>query len=138
MKLTPNQKRALWRLWMGEYSLEEIPEEMELATASFTDTESCSVREFTLETVVMAARQMGLPERVEPDIYLPTQQEIRMACAVFRAGWTQAEREARMAGSFIDRMKEAPGEHNNACGSALDDRRTGVAADAPQRGRGRR
>jgi hypothetical protein len=114
MKLTPNQKRALWRLWMGEYTLDEIPEEMDIATASFKDTESCSIRTFTVERVLAAAKVMGLPERVEPNIYLPTPQEIRIACAGFRAGWTPAEREARMAGFSADRIKEATGDHNHA------------------------
>lgn len=118
MKLTPNQKRAMRRLWRGGLSLEEVAEELSLSSVDFGD---CDTVEFTAEMVVEIADAMGLPERVDPNDYIPTPEEIRLACAQIRQGWTQAEREARIGGGAAGRIKEATGEHNHAGGSAPGD-----------------
>jgi hypothetical protein len=76
-----NQKRKLRHLWKGEHTLEEICEEMAMAEPellAFADTLGLS-----------------LDERPEIDVYLPSPEEIRLATAEIRAGWTPAELEAR-------------------------------------------
>jgi hypothetical protein len=80
MTLTANQKRALRRLWKGDSTTDEICVEVGL----------------TAEGLVAAAALLGLPERAEPEIYLPTPAQIRIECAKIRMGWTPAEREARL------------------------------------------
>lgn len=54
-----------------------------------------------LEALLAYAATLGLSDRVEPDVYVPTEAEIRMAAARIRMGWTQAEREARLGGRFL-------------------------------------
>lgn len=102
MILTPNQKRAIRHLWKGELTLAEIAEEME----------------FTPEQLAEAVASLGLPERSEADVYLPTRAEIRKAAAEIRAGWTPAEREARLCGSWRVRLEYATERDTNAGGSA--------------------
>lgn len=87
-KKRANQKRLIRRLWVGEYTLTEICEEMRMSEAQ----------------VLSFATTLGLGERVEPECYLPTQEEIRLACARIRAGWSQSEREARRAAAWGGRM----------------------------------
>lgn len=117
MKLTPNQKRAIRRLWRGGLSIDEIAEELSLSSVDFGD---CDVVDFTPEMVISLAATMRLPARIEPNDYIPTPSEIRMACAEIRQSWTPAEREARICGLEYGRMKEATGGHNHAGGSAPD------------------
>lgn len=112
MKLTPNQKRALRHLWKGELTLDEIAEEM------------C----FTAEELDVAVALLGLPEREETDVYLPTREEILLAAAQIRAGWTQAEREARLAAARSVRMEDATGLDTNACRRATHHRDEGSEA----------
>lgn len=88
--MTPNQKRALRHLWKGELTLEEIAEEMGFSAAELD----------------AAAEVMGLPERRETDVYLPTREEILLAAAAIRAKWTPAEREARRASAWSARIED--------------------------------
>lgn len=87
-KARANRKRLIRRLWVGEYTLTEICEEMRMAE----------------HEVLAFADSLGLGERVEPECYLPSLEEIRLACAKIRAGWTQSEREARRAAAWGGRM----------------------------------
>lgn len=81
-KEVANRKRRLRRLWAGDLTMQEICEEMEMP----------------LEALLAYAATLGLTDRVEPDVYVPTPAEIRQAAARIRFGWTQAEREARLGG----------------------------------------
>lgn len=80
MKLNANQKRALRRLWPGDLTTDEIRDELGI----------------TPEQLLAAAAIMGLPERQEGTIYIPSPETIRLECAKIRASWTPAEREARL------------------------------------------
>lgn len=100
-KRRANEKRKLHRLWAGDATFAEICEEMAMTPAG--------VREF--------ARSLGLGHREEPEFYLPSPAEIRMQTARIRAGWTQAEREARLEAARTARMNEPTGQDT-------DDRRT--------------
>ena len=79
MNIDGGRKRALRRLWKGESTNEEICEELGWDTA----------------TLAQAVAFLGLPERVEPEVYLPTPEEIRLECAKLRFGWTPSERDSR-------------------------------------------
>lgn len=98
MNLSSNQKRCLRHLWKGELTTEEICEEM-----NFTEAE-----------LAEAVGLLGLPEREEPDTYLPTREEIRLAAAEIRSKWTPAEREARRAAAWTVRLENATGLDTNA------------------------
>jgi hypothetical protein len=76
-----NDKRKLRHLWKGELTLAEIADEMELSEAG--------VLEFA-ETL-----GLDIDERPEIDCFIPTPEEIRLAAAEIRAGWSPAELEAR-------------------------------------------
>ena len=54
-----------------------------------------------LEALLAYAATLGLTDRVEPDVYVPTPAQIREAAARIRFGWTQAEREARLGGRSV-------------------------------------
>lgn len=80
MTLNANQKRALRRLWPGDLTTDEIRDEIGV----------------TREEFAAAVLAMGLPERQEGAIYMPSPEVIRLECAKIRASWTPAEREARL------------------------------------------
>jgi hypothetical protein len=115
MILSPNQKRALRHLWKGELTMQEIAEEMA----------------FSAEQLTAAAAMLNLPERDDPDVYLPSPEEIRLAAAQIRSEWSQAEREARLAAAWSDRLNKATGRDTHAGGSAADHRRKGGPAARP-------
>jgi hypothetical protein len=73
-------KRRLRMLWRGDSTTVEIGEELGI----------------TLIEVQRLALEMRLGERTMK-AYMPSQQEIRLACARFRASWTSAELESRIA-----------------------------------------
>lgn len=81
MKLDANAKRAIRRLWLSDLSWEEI----------------CIDLQMTGEQLEESRVSLGLPEREDPDPYIPTPEQIRIECAKIRAGWSQAEREARLS-----------------------------------------
>ena len=111
MKLTANQKRALRHLWKGELTRAEIAEEM-----SWTDQQLDQAAEF-----------LGLPERPDPDVYLPSLEEIRLATATIRSQWSQADREARICAAWGVKLK-ATEEDNNAGRRPSDHRGEGNPA----------
>jgi len=74
-----NRKRQIRHLWKGELTDGEIAEEMGL----------------TLGELKQFAGQLSLPSRKESCVFLPTPEQIRLAAAAIRAGWTRAELEAR-------------------------------------------
>lgn len=76
-----NRKRRLRRLWAGELTLAEVCEEMGLPEGEVT----------------ALAESLGLGEREEPETYVPDPATIRLEAAKIRAGWTDAERESRLA-----------------------------------------
>lgn len=74
-----NRKRQIRHLWKGELTDGEIAEEMGLSIGE----------------LLQFAEQLGLPARKESCVFLPTPEQIRLAAAAIRAGWTRAELEAR-------------------------------------------
>lgn len=74
-----NRKRQLRRLWKGELTDEEIAETMGL----------------TIGELLQFAEVLNLPEREQSCVYLPTPEQIRLAAAQIRAGWSQAVLESR-------------------------------------------
>jgi hypothetical protein len=74
-----NLKRRVRHLWKGELTLAEICEEVEMSEPD----------------LLAFAATLELGERPEFDCYLPTAEEIRLAAAEIRAGWSAAELEAR-------------------------------------------
>lgn len=145
MTLTANQKRALRRLWMGDLDLDEIAEELTLSTKKWAIEqpakqesarhdqkvflwETYEIVEFDVETVERCAEELGLGDRPHVEIYLPSQEEIRLAAAAIRAGWTQEEREARLRNAWIGTLKDTTGGDNDALGSAPPDCAEGGSA----------
>lgn len=80
-----NLKRRIRRLWAGDLTMQEICEEMEMS----------------LEEVLEHARALGLGERDDPDVFVPTPEQIRLEAAKIRMGWSESEREARLNGRPI-------------------------------------
>jgi hypothetical protein len=81
-----NLKRAIRARWNSELTNEEIAEEVGM----------------TLPAFVSFAASMGLTDRTPAECYLPSTDEIRMACANIRAGWTNEEREARLGRRMLE------------------------------------
>jgi hypothetical protein len=101
-----NQKRKLRRLWSySDLSFEEVCDEMGMAAAD----------------LLAYAKSLGLEDRVEPLVFIPTPEQIRMAAAGIRAGWSEAERECRLGAGIFARMNNATEPHN-------DDSRTASCA----------
>lgn len=96
-----NLKRRVRRLWAGDSSLSEICDEVGM--------DEPTLRAF--------ASTLGLVDREEPECYLPTPEEIRLATAKIRSEWTQAEREARLEAARSVRINETTGDDTNAGGS---------------------
>ena len=120
MKLTPNQKRALRRLSTGDLDLDEIAEELTFSTYEWSRAgEIAEVTEFTVETILEAARSLGLSERVQEEVYIPTPEQIRMTAAKIRAGWSPREREERLKSAWpsLGRLEDT-GDDYDAGGSA--------------------
>jgi hypothetical protein len=74
-----NLKRRIKRLWKGDLTLEEIREETGMPVEEF----------------LALAAGMGLVDRPEPDVYIPTADQIRMDTAAIRAAWSKSELESR-------------------------------------------
>ena len=120
MKLTANQKRALRRLWSGDLDLLEIAEDLTFSTYIWMQAgEECEVTSFDVADVVAAAAELGLHERPQVEIFVPTPEQIRVAAAEIRAGWSEREREERRKGAWCAGiLKVATEEDNDAGGSA--------------------
>lgn len=101
-----NLKRRIRRLWAGDSSLSEICDEVGMTEAE--------LRAF--------AAALGLVERDEPECYLPSPEQIRLATARIRSEWSQTEREARLEAARSVRINEATGDDIDAGGSAPRDR----------------
>lgn len=103
--LSASQKRAIRRLWVGELTTEEVALEMEM----------------TGDELAEAAKSLGLPERGEPNVYIPTPLEIRLASADIRSKWTPQEREERLKAAHSVRASSArmkdTGQHNEEANS---------------------
>ena len=91
-----NQKRRLRRLWSSDSSFDEICDEMGM--------DEVALRSY--------AAGMGLVDRPEPDCYLPSPLEIRLAAAEIRSRWTQVEREARLEGRSSGMLDNATRSDN--------------------------
>jgi hypothetical protein len=121
---------------MGDLDLDEIAEELTLSTKKWAADRSSFLREtyeiidFGVEDVERCADELGLGERPNIEIYLPSREEIRLAAAAIRAGWTQEEREARLRNAWIGTLKDATGGDNDAGGSASPDCAERDSADA--------
>ena len=120
MKLTANQKRALRRLWSGDLDLLEIAEDLTFSTYIWMQAgEECEVTSFDVADVVAAAAELGLHERPQVEIFVPSPEQIRVAAAQIRAGWSEREREERRKGAWCAGiLKVATEEDNDAGGSA--------------------
>lgn len=79
IKAAANFKRRIKRLWAGDLTLIEICEEIGMTEDEFLGH----------------AKLLGLENRPEPDVYVPTLEEIRMAAAEIRAGWPPDVLESR-------------------------------------------
>ena len=101
-----NRKRQLHRLWAGDSSLDEI----------------CDDLGMNEDEVLEFAQSLGLPPRPEPEFFLPTPEEIRLACAAIRSKWTQLERESRRAAAWGGRIDIATGHDTNDLRSPPTDR----------------
>jgi hypothetical protein len=87
-RATAKVKRRLRMLWSGDSTMAEIGEELGVDVAELH----------------RLAAEMSLGERTAR-AYLPTQQEIRLACARFRAGWSAAELESRIVSARRGRLE---------------------------------
>lgn len=114
MILTANQKRAIRRMWNHDLSTEEI----------------CDELGFSMQQLFAAAQMLGLPDRVEPDVYLPTPEEIRLACAKIREGWSQSERESRRSAAWSIRIEKDTQGHNHERRGEAHDRQQGGSPHA--------
>lgn len=120
-KVGANIKRSLRRLWVGDMEFDELldavqptPEgvqkaiETMLAEGVTVHADVATVVEemrLSPDEVVAMAAEMGLGERVEPECYMPSQEEIRLATAKFRAGWSSSELDSRLGGPGSGRME---------------------------------
>ena len=120
-KVGANIKRSLRRLWVSDMEFDELldavqptPEGVQKAIDTLRAegvtvhaNVATVVEEMRLspDSVSAMAEEMGLGERVEPECYLPTPEEIRIATARLRSEWTQAELESRLGGSSSGKME---------------------------------
>lgn len=79
IKAAANFKRRIKRLWAGDLTLTEICEEIGMTEGEFLGH----------------ARSLGLENRPEPDVFVPTPEQIRMAAAEIRRGWPPDVLESR-------------------------------------------
>ena len=88
---------------------------------------------FSRDELDAAAALLGLPDRVDPDVYLPSREVIRMETALIRSKWTQAEREARLNAAWSVRMKDATEHDNDVGGSTVNHRGDRGTSDGASR-----
>lgn len=90
-----NLRRRLRRLWVSDCLFEELCDEMGMTAAE----------------VRVYAVSLGLdPNRPEPDVYLPTPEEILRETTKIKMSWTPVEREARLGGRPFGSMEDATGD----------------------------
>lgn len=113
-----NRKRKLRKLWSySDLTFEEVCDEMEMPAS---------------ELLAFAA-SLGLPERQEPNVFIPTPEQIRVAAAEIRASWSEADREARLGAGIFCRMNNATEQHMNGGRSASGSCREGGSPSAQGR-----
>lgn len=66
------------------------------ASEEVTNEEMASDLGMSEHEFAEACIEVGLKPRVDPDIYIPTQEQIAAACAEIRAGWDAETVEARL------------------------------------------
>lgn len=119
-KVGANIKRSLRRLWAGDIEFDDLLDAVQPTAegvqkaidtmrsegVSIEADVDAVVQEMRLspDAIAAMAAEMGLGERVEPECYLPTAEEIRMATARLRSQWTQSELESRLGGSSFGKM----------------------------------
>jgi hypothetical protein len=119
-KVGANIKRSLRRLWAGDIEFDDLLDAVQPTAegvkkaidtmrsegVSVEADVDAVVQEMRLspDAVTAMAAEMGLGERVEPECYLPSAEEIRLATARLRSGWTQAELDSRLGGAGLGRM----------------------------------
>jgi hypothetical protein len=119
-KVGANIKRSLRRLWAGDIEFDDLLDAVQPTAEGVQkaiDTlraEGVTVHanvatvvdemRLSPDAVSAMAEEMGLGERVEPECYLPTPEEIRLATARLRSGWTPSELESRLGGSSFGKM----------------------------------
>lgn len=81
-----NQKRRLRHLWKGELTIAEICDEMEMGR----------------DEMLAFAESLGLDVEGRPEVecFIPTPEQIRLAAAEIRRGWTSAELDNRRVSPF--------------------------------------
>jgi len=131
MQLDANGKRRLRSLWIRPVTIEEISLEMDLS----------------MSELARAAAMLGLPEREEPEVYMPTELQIKLAAAEIRASWTQQEREERLKAAHTSRgpsgtIKDTEGHNAAAKNSSRspscdnEQKRSADTCSSQPRGRG--
>lgn len=131
MLLDANGKRRLRSLWIRPVTIEEISLEMDLS----------------MSELARAAAMLGLPEREEPEVYMPTELQIKLAAAEIRASWTQQEREDRLKAAHTSRgssgtIKDTEGQYaaaqNSSRSPSCDNqqKRSADTCSSQPRGRG--
>jgi hypothetical protein len=120
-KVGANIKRSLRRLWAGDIEFDDLLDAVQPTAegvqkaidtmrsegVSIEADVDALVQEMRLspDAIAAMAAEMGLGERVEPECYLPTAEEIRLATARLRSQWTPAELESRLGGAGLGRME---------------------------------
>jgi hypothetical protein len=87
--------RKLWE--SNRYTFDEVCQELDMEPGELN----------------RLAERMGLGERPECDVYIPTPEEIRLRTAAMRQKWTQTEREARIEAAHSVTMKYKPPSPDN-------------------------
>jgi len=67
---------------------------------SMLNDEIASDLDMSVEEFREACISIGLPHRSDPDIYVPTPQQILAAAAQIRSTWTNADREERLRSAW--------------------------------------
>ena len=121
-KVGANIKRSLRRLWAGDMEFDELCDAVQPTAESVQRAIEALLedRGVVVEVDVAAlvaqmrldpdqikamADEMGLGPRVEPECYLPTPEEIRIATARLRAEWSPSELESHLAGGRRGRLE---------------------------------
>lgn len=103
-KETANRKRKLRRLWSySDLSFDEVCDEMEM----------------TASELIGYASSLGLRSREEPNVFIPTPEQIRVAAAEIRSRWTQADMESRLGAGAFGRMNNATEPQNDERGTTF-------------------
>jgi len=118
-KVSANKKRKLRKLWSySDLSFDEVCDEMEMSA----------------HELLAYAASLGLRERVEPNVFIPSPEQIRVAAAEIRAGWSEADRESRLGAGAFCRMNNATEPHMND-GRGTTDTRGQRSDSRPEIGR---